>query len=150
MTKTDTYLLDVNVLIALTWPQHVHHARASEWFDAREARWATTPITELGFVRVSTNSKAVTEGASPAQAISMLTDIRSIAGHRFIADDRSFAEPAVALSQLASSRQMTDVHLVDAAAASGCRLATLDRGIEHMLAEADRRHVFLLPDRVDG
>jgi predicted nucleic acid-binding protein len=27
-------LLDVNVLVAFAWPNHVHHAAAQHWFDA--------------------------------------------------------------------------------------------------------------------
>ena len=30
-----TALLDVNVLIALAWPNHVHHAAARAWFEDR-------------------------------------------------------------------------------------------------------------------
>ena len=49
-------LLDVNVIIALLDPSHVHHERAHEWFGAyRESKaggWATCPIVETGVVRV--------------------------------------------------------------------------------------------------
>jgi predicted nucleic acid-binding protein len=27
-------LLDVNVLVAFAWPNHVHHSAAQHWFDA--------------------------------------------------------------------------------------------------------------------
>ncbi|MEP7352122.1 MAG: VapC toxin family PIN domain ribonuclease, partial [Acidobacteriota bacterium] len=47
-------LLDVNVLIALLWPDHVHRTPAREWFlPNRHAGWATCAITESGFVRIS-------------------------------------------------------------------------------------------------
>ena len=37
-----TALLDVNVLMALAWPNHVHHAPARSWFNARrKSGWAT-------------------------------------------------------------------------------------------------------------
>ncbi len=41
-------LLDVNVLVALAWPNHVGHHAAREEFHAHAAEtgWATTPITE--------------------------------------------------------------------------------------------------------
>ena len=39
-----TALLDVNVLIALAWPNHVHHVAARAWFEEhREEGWATCP-----------------------------------------------------------------------------------------------------------
>lgn len=40
-------LLDVNVLLALMWDQHVHHTRARRTF-ASLTSFATTPITEAG------------------------------------------------------------------------------------------------------
>ena len=54
------YLLDVNVLIALAWDDHVHHDRAHAWFRrlANES-FATCNVTQSGFVRVSLNPDAV-------------------------------------------------------------------------------------------
>lgn len=49
-------LPDVNVLIALFDPAHVHHESAHLWFTtARGAGWAACPITENGFIRVVSN-----------------------------------------------------------------------------------------------
>jgi uncharacterized protein len=46
-------LLDVNVLVALFDPDHVHHDLAHDWFaDQRAAGWATCPLTENGLIRV--------------------------------------------------------------------------------------------------
>ena len=40
-------LLDVNVLIALIDPQHVHHERSHRWFQAHGGHgWATCPLTQ--------------------------------------------------------------------------------------------------------
>ena len=42
-------LPDVNTLIALAWPNHVHHDAARSWFVAnRAAGWATCALTEAG------------------------------------------------------------------------------------------------------
>jgi predicted nucleic acid-binding protein len=46
--------LDINLLIALLWSHHEHHRVARRWFqDVR--RFATCPLTQLGFVQVSSN-----------------------------------------------------------------------------------------------
>ncbi|MDQ6760191.1 MAG: VapC toxin family PIN domain ribonuclease, partial [Acidobacteriota bacterium] len=38
------WLLDVNALIALIDPLHVHHDSMHQWFDSRHPReWATCP-----------------------------------------------------------------------------------------------------------
>jgi predicted nucleic acid-binding protein len=52
-----TALLDVNVLVALFDPDHVHHEIAHDWF-AEEGRdgWSTCPLTEAGFIRVLSNA----------------------------------------------------------------------------------------------
>jgi hypothetical protein len=51
-------LPDLNVLVALTWPNHVHHAQARTWFlGVNRAGWATCPITEAGLIRVSSNRR---------------------------------------------------------------------------------------------
>lgn len=47
------HLLDVSTLIALIWPSHVHHSQASAW--RQDKKLALCPITELGFIRVSTS-----------------------------------------------------------------------------------------------
>jgi len=142
---TEPSLLDLNVLIALAWPQHVHHSRAHSWFAKRESAWMTTPLTEAGFVRLSTNPSVVTERISMADALSLLSRMRGVPGHVFLPDSSSLADPAVSLAAVATSRQVTDAHLVNLAASSGARLATFDRAIQQMLATDDRRHVLVLP-----
>jgi toxin-antitoxin system PIN domain toxin len=142
---TEQSLLDLNVLIALAWPQHVHHARAHAWFATRQAAWMTTPLTEAGFLRLATNPAVVTERISLPDALALLTRMRAVAGHAFLPDFTSLADPAVSLAAVATSRQVTDAHLVNLAASSGARLATFDRAIEHMLAADDRHHVLVLP-----
>lgn len=142
---TKTYLLDVNVLIALAWPQHVHHDRAHRWFDRVEQPWATTPVTEAGFVRLTINPNVVGERIPASQAIAALEVIRQIPLHVFIPDEATFAEPSISLDRLASPRQVTDLHLVNLAARVEAVLATLDRGISEALIPSDRMHVFVLP-----
>jgi toxin-antitoxin system PIN domain toxin len=141
----DFALLDLNVLIALAWPQHIHHWRAQNWFAELDGPWATTPITEVGFVRLSTNPAVVGETVPMTQALAMLDAIRSTAGHAFIADDSTLAAPKISVTRLVTSKQVTDVHLVNLAASSGGALATLDKGILGMLADVDRKYVELLP-----
>jgi predicted nucleic acid-binding protein len=69
---TEPHRLDLNVLIALAWPQHVHHERAHAWFATSTSTWMTTPITEAGFARLSTNPSVVTHRVSMNDALAML------------------------------------------------------------------------------
>ena len=59
MTNEPPCLLDVNVLVALFDPGHVHHDVAHDWFaDTGRAAWATCAITENGFLRVLSHPRS--------------------------------------------------------------------------------------------
>lgn len=121
-------LLDVNALVALAWDSHVHHEAMRKWFAAEgPSGWATCPITESGFVRVSSNPKALPSAIGIAAARGVLTALRALDGHRFLADDVSIVDPDV--PELSGYRQVTDAHLLTLARRSGMRLVTFDAGI---------------------
>jgi len=135
------HLLDVNVLIALTWPTHVHHVAARRWFDRESpGGWATCPITELGFVRVSSNPAAIRDAVGPAEAVAMLQRLTALPGHRFWADEVAVtgAGPFASLS-LVGHRQVTDAYLLTLARHHGGKLATLDRGVPELIADRGER-----------
>ena len=127
---TKPYLLDVNVLIALSWPSHVHYEAAQEWFARKHrAGFATCPLTQLGFVRISSNPRYIDEAVSPGEAVQMLDQITRLAGHHFW-PDKLGAKAALAKvrGHVVGHRQVTDAYLIGLAEAHGGTLATLDRG----------------------
>jgi uncharacterized protein len=82
------HLLDVNVLIALAWPQHVHHSLAHRWFEKSGSKaWATCPLTQLAFVRISSNPKIVQTAVMPHDAALLLERIIALPNHHFWSDD---------------------------------------------------------------
>lgn len=123
-------LLDVNLLVALAWPNHVHHLPAQRWFRANGGSgWATCPATQTGFVRVSSNRKAIPSARTPLEALALLGQIVGLDGHRFWADDIELARLDWAQElPLVGHRQVSDLHLVALAQARGGRVATFDRG----------------------
>jgi toxin-antitoxin system PIN domain toxin len=132
-------LLDVNVLIALAWPNHIHHGEAQRWFRARARDgWATCSITETGFVRVSSNEAALPEARPPAEAAALLKRMTALPKHVFWKDDLRFADSAfVSLDRVLGYRQVTDAHLLGLALRHRGRLVTLD-GRLTSLAPPDR------------
>lgn len=125
-------LLDVNALVALAWDSHVHHVPMRAWFAENGARgWATCPITESGFVRVSSNPKALPGAIGIDAARSVLAALRGVERHRFLTDDVSIA--ADDIPALNGHRQVTDAHLLTLARRRGVRLVTFDGGV-HALA----------------
>lgn len=128
-------LLDVNMLVAMAWPNHVHHEPARRWFeDNYRHGWATCPATESGFVRVSSNRRVTPAATSPEQAIRLLRDMTALEGHTFWTDDTSIARSRwIAAEKLVGHGQVTDAHLVAVTLSRGGRLVTFDGGIAEIL-----------------
>jgi len=124
-------LLDVNALVALAWDSHVHHTPMRAWFMANSAAgWATCPITESGFVRVSSNPKVLPSAIGVEAARGVLSALRARHGHRFLTDDVSAGDRDV--PAIAGYRQVTDAHLLTLARRRGVRLVTFDASIMAM------------------
>lgn len=124
------YLLDVNVLLALAWPNHVHHAEALDWFGRKAAAaFRTCPLTETGFVRISCNPAFTSGAVLPSQAVELLKRITALRGHGFWADDLPAADAFAGIPLAGTHRQITDAYLLALAAAHQGVLATLDRGV---------------------
>ncbi|HET6506321.1 MAG TPA: TA system VapC family ribonuclease toxin [Baekduia sp.] len=122
------HILDVNALVALAWDSHVHHHVMRRWFRANAARgWATCPITESGFVRVSSNPKVLPHPISVDVAREVLLGLRQAETHRFVPDDVSLVDDDV--PAIAGHRQVTDVHLLVLARRAEARLLTFDAGL---------------------
>lgn len=121
-------LLDVNALVALAWDSHVHHVAMRGWFEATAGSgWSTCPITESGFVRVSSNPNVLPAAIGVAAAREVLSALREHPGHRFLADDVSIGDGDV--PAIAGYRQVTDIHLLTLARRRGVRLVTFDASI---------------------
>jgi toxin-antitoxin system PIN domain toxin len=122
------FLLDVNVLIALIDPAHVHHDAAHAWFEAHgRNHWATSPITENGVIRIVSHPKYPNCVGTPAVAIAVITRLRQLPGHDFWPDDISLAEGKhIKQDRLLTSAQVTDSYLLALARSHDGQLATFD------------------------
>lgn len=130
-------LLDVNVLVALAWPNHTHHDISLDWFQRNRSRgWATCPVTQAGFVRVSSNRRVVPEATTPQEALAVLRRITALPDHVFWVDDVAFADTSlIETSKLQGHRQITDAHLLALALHNRGRLVTLDGAIRQLVPE---------------
>jgi toxin-antitoxin system PIN domain toxin len=129
-------LLDVNALVALAWDSHVHHARMRAWFAANGATgWATCPVSEGGFVRVSSNPKVLPSPIGVATARAVLAALRAAGAHRFLVDDVSLTDTDV--PDIVGHRQVTDAHLLTLARRHGLQLVTFDAAIESLAGGQD-------------
>ena len=125
------WLLDANLLIALTHGAHVHHAEAHRWFAVLpHRRWASCSLTQLAFVRLTSNPRVAVETISPAEAMQALVTMTGQAGHEYWPDSpEPVSTPTLRSAALVGHRQVTDAYLLGLAAHKGQRLATLDRGL---------------------
>lgn len=98
-----TYLLDANVLTALTVAEHEHHDRAAAW-AATISEFAVCPIDERALVRF-----LVRTGESVDPAVAVLRALRGVAGYTFWSDTVSYAEAR--LDHVRRHRQVTDAYL---------------------------------------
>jgi uncharacterized protein len=123
-------LLDVNVLVALFDPWHVHHSAAHSWFAAnREQGWATCPITENGLLRIVTNPGYAGRATTVPDLLDRLSRFRSAGNHSFWPDDISLCDTGrVDARHFQGHRQLTDVYLLALAVAKRGRLITFDQG----------------------
>lgn len=140
---SDLDLPDVNVLVALVHPAHIHHAAAQRWFSST-ARFATCPITESGFLRVTMNPTATGAATTMPTAVAALAAIRSDVRAEFLADDSSLVSSAIDLRGLGGFRQVTEFHLLNLAARYAGRLVTFDRKISRAVMPDDQQFVHAL------
>ncbi len=117
-----TALLDGNVLIALTVSEHVHHGKAWGWFDPRNDRFATCPITQGTLLRYLMRA-----GETAQVALGALHQIVELPQHVFWPDEIGYG--ASMMTGVIGHRQVTDAYLVELASHFGGSLVTLDRGL---------------------
>jgi toxin-antitoxin system PIN domain toxin len=141
-----TYLLDVNVVIALIDPTHVGHNAAHNWFDSTGSEsWATCPITENGVMRIIGHPKYPNSVGSPAAAAPIVSRLRAMRGHLFWNDDLSLVgSDLVDAGQIATPGQVTDTYLLALAVANHGQLATFDRRLATKAVRGGRAALYVI------
>jgi toxin-antitoxin system PIN domain toxin len=123
-------LLDLNLLVALFDPHHIHHDAAHDWFaENRQFGWATCPLTETAFVRVLSNPAYGARDERAATALERLREFCASGDHQFWRDALSLRDDLFDLSRASGHRQLTDIYLLGLAVNRKGRLATFDRSI---------------------
>ncbi len=139
-------LFDVNMLLALFQPDHVHFDRAQEWWSAhRQYGWASCPLTQNGFARI-VSQQSYPKPLSTAEAIGLLAEQIDRTDHVFWPDDLSIADQtAFDPRGILGPNQITDAYLLALAVKHGGRLATLDHGVSlRAVRGAEPRHLAMI------
>ena len=118
-------LPDVNILVALALPRHIHHQPATSWWQNTE-RYALTPFTETALLRLLMNPALtrapLTFGAAQEVTAAIATNTRA----EFLADNISLLHVSFDTSVIRGAKQVTDAHLVELARRNNAQLVTLD------------------------
>lgn len=137
MTKS-VWLLDVNVLIAMTHDHHLHHVQATNWFEAvSKRRWATCALTQLAFVRLACHPRISATARNAAEAMQGLEELVAHPQHEYWNESPAPCSTATLTHPaFVGHRQVTDLYLLELAVQRGQVLATMDRGIASFAAAA--------------
>jgi hypothetical protein len=133
-------LLDVNVVIAAVFEDHVAHVRARQAVEGL-TRFITTPTTQGGFLRFATRPwKDAQKNEQPPRlsmvaAMETLRQLTAAPAHKFLPDSVPFTD--VGLRSLQGHRQWTDAYLLRCARHHGLRLFSLDGRMANMDDSAD-------------
>jgi toxin-antitoxin system PIN domain toxin len=122
------HLLDVNLLIAAIHADHPQHSSADAWLEGREI--VLCPLTELGFLRITSNPRLVRFSATMERAREALEAFASERKVERIKDDLDAVE-----SHPGKSDEVTDHYLADLAGKHGLKLATFDQGLKQASVE---------------
>jgi uncharacterized protein len=124
-------LLDVNVLVALSDPGHVHSGEAHRWLaHNRKDGWATCPLTLNGCIRILSNPRYSSKKQSPEEIAILLRDACSAPDHHFWPDSVSLLDESLfQMSMVGGHQKVTDAYLLGLAVRNHGRLATFDRSI---------------------
>ena len=125
------FLLDVNALLALLDPMHVHHEAAHDWYGKRpQRRLLTCSHVENGVIRVASQPKYPNcLGTSGRVREAVQKFIRQARPERCdqevtLVDDNVLLRP-----ELLTPSRISNLYLLALAAAHAARLATFDRRI---------------------
>ena len=138
------YLLDVNLLVALSSQDHVHYEVVRKWFYALpNLQWAMCAFTEAGFLRNATAPRPGQIAMNEATAI--LEGLAQHPGYGYqpiAADWQTLCSPF--FQRLYGTKQVTDACLLGLAVREGLILATMDKALLHLAGEQYGAHVLVL------
>ncbi len=137
------YLLDANVLIALTHPEHVHFQAVTEWFNTPVLDWGICAFSEAGFLRVTSNPNA--GGLTIGDATSQISVLSKQSGYRFWPINSGWASLTAPFKmRIHGHQQITDAYLLGLAIKENGILVTLDRAMKSMAGPQYSKHVLVL------
>jgi toxin-antitoxin system PIN domain toxin len=139
--SSNLLLLDINVLLALSWPIHPFHSAANRRMNGSREPWATCALTQLGFIRISSTASANPSPKTPAEAAALLAVMTSDSLHVYL---ESLASPTEAWMQRAhGANQVTDAYLLALAERHDATFLTFDRKLSALAGSRTKTEILV-------
>ena len=149
-----SYLIDINVWLAMTWDLHPQHVSASRWYaamnESNDSALLFCRMTMLGFLRLLTNRTVMGDSTITLNNALKLYD-------RWILDprvellpeprriDKLFRQALSPVAAQPATKAITDCYLIGFAAAAGAHIVTFDRGLAGMAKRQKVRVALIRP-----
>jgi len=130
-----SFLIDINVWLALTWDLHPQHVPAARWYASlNDSPLLFCRFTVLGFLRLLTNRQVMGDSTTTvAGALQLYDQWRQDPRVEMAAEPRGtealFRQALAPHSVQSATKAITDCYLVGFAEAAGAHLVTFDRGL---------------------
>lgn len=139
-------LPDVNVLIALTDPEHQHYRKARDWFLSMQGNWGLCPLTEAAYIRITTNPAIHPSKRTLEQSIAILQSLKGRYDHYLYWEIKeswvSLTVPFAA--RFTGHQQVTDAYLLGMAIKEDGILVTFDRGLKYLAGPEFSKNLLIL------
>jgi toxin-antitoxin system PIN domain toxin len=139
-----SYLVDINVWLAMTWGRHPQHTSAVRWHDSiKDATLLFCRFTMLGFLRLLTNEKVMGDStATVTGALELYDRWKQDPRVELALEPRGtealFRQALARFGRLSATKAIADCYLVGFAEAAGAHLVTFD---QRLAGSARRRQV---------
>jgi uncharacterized protein len=140
---------DINVVVAASRADHVHHRPAMVWFNRAIARCETggsiqmLPIVTSGYLRLVTNSRVFPDPTPIESAIGFLDALFSTAGVEIVSLGGEWPLfRSLLVEEALSGNDVPDAWIAAAIRANNGHLVTFDRGFAKLL---NKRDLTILP-----
>jgi toxin-antitoxin system PIN domain toxin len=149
-----SYLIDINVWLALMWEGHPHTGPAETWLKSipeRRVELLFSRVTQLGLMRLLTNKTIMGDSVlTVGEAVGAIGRWYEDPRVRLAAEppgiDRVFRTVLAVLANQAATKAIMDAYLVAFAELAGATLVTFDRALAKTGGRRAGRPV-LLPHR---
>jgi predicted nucleic acid-binding protein len=125
------FLLDVNALLALLDPMHIHHEAAHRWYEKRSPlRMMTCSHVLNGVIRVASQPKYPNCLGTSARVRNVLRDlVRNVAAESCEKEVSLLVDDILLQPNALTPSRVSDFYLLALAAANDARFATFDTRI---------------------